>query len=227
MCGPTVCYSSTLLDFFLKFIPTQICFSYNYHVYLITVCLFWESTFFPQWLPFDLPELLLLLSFLFTHQVLPSDIQPSIIRPCYTFVFSPIICPFLSYAWFKLYSFSFLNKHHAYLFPCLKVLYTAYTIFTALCIILHSLSFLLEFTIFLAPNSTYSISKHSSRHISNTASSNGLFLENLLPSFLHCTTVYLLAICILLHHMILYGRDSVFVTLVVSGVYNSILLPSD
>ena len=118
-------------------------------------------------------------------------------------VFSPMTCPFLSYAWFKLYSFSFLNKHHAYLFPCLKVLYTAYTIFTSLCIILHSLSFLLEFTIFLAPNLTYSISKHSSRHISNTASPDGLFLENLLPSFLHCTTVYLLTICILLHYMIL------------------------
>ena len=101
------------------------------------------------------------------------------------------------------YTFSFLNKHHAYLFPCLKVLYTAYTIFTSLCIILHSLSFLLEFTIFLAPNLTYSISEHSSRHISNTASSEGLFLENLLPSFLHCTTVYLLAIRTLLHYMIL------------------------
>ena len=65
---------------------------------------------------------------LFTYQVPHSDIQPSTIRPWYSFVSSPTTCPLLSFAWFKFY-FLLFPEHCAYLSPCLKVLYTVLYIF--------------------------------------------------------------------------------------------------
>lgn len=101
------------------------------------------------------------------------------------------------------YTFSsFLNIVHSYLLA-LKGFSQLIQFYTSLYIILHSFSFLLEFTIFLAPNKTYLISYHSSKHSSKAVSSNRLIPENLLPYFFHCTTVCLFGMCILLHYMIL------------------------
>lgn len=167
------------------------------------MCLSWEK-YFPQPLLFDLPELLLLLLSL-VHIPSPSLWHPALhnkalILLCFfTHYLSPLIFCTIQ----VLLSFvSWTNIVLTYLLA-LKCFIQLMQFYTSLCIILHSFSFLLEFAIFLAPNTTYSVTYHSSRHISNAASSNGLFLENLLPSFLHCTTVCLPAICILLYYTIL------------------------